>query len=409
MVKLSLKVKSIKENASLELNQKISDAIQHGEKIYDLTASEFPFKPLPAFVDQIRGELNFLKSFQYASPLGLPELREKLANYFLRSRGLDLGGNKQAYDCLVSNGSQQSLHNVFGGLIEEGDEVIIFAPYSSSYPDMIKLYGGVCKFVRSNIYDNFEPSLDDVEELISEKTKAIVINSPNNPVGATYSSFWMKGFGELMKNHDHVFLLSDEIYFNVYYYDPKPAYFYQYYPELLERTFIVDGISKSLAVSGLRLGYCFGPREGLQGFSKLQMVTTSCASSLIQRSLLNFDFSLFDSFLKPIKAHLRTNAEILRHYFREGNLSHAWYQSNSALYFLIDFSQMPIINVFKQEQDDKRDYSEKICELILEKFNVAISPGVDYGAPNTGRISLVLEKEPFEEAISKLIQFLISD
>ena len=70
---------------------------------------------------------------------------------------------------------------------------------------------------------------------------------------------------------------------------------------------------------------------------------------------------------------------------------------------------MPIINVFKQEQDDKRDYSEKICELILEKFNVAISPGVDFGAPNTGRISLVLEKEPFEEAISKLIQFLISD
>ena len=67
-----------------------------------------------------------------------------------------------------------------------------------------------------NIYDNFEPSLDDVEKLISEKTKAIVINSPNNPVGATYSSFWMKGFGELMKNHDHVFLLSDEIYFNVY-------------------------------------------------------------------------------------------------------------------------------------------------------------------------------------------------
>ena len=83
MVKLSLKVQSIKENASLELNQKVSEAIQHGEKIHDLTASEFPFKPLPAFVDQIRGELNFLKSFQYASPLGLPELRKKLRNYFL--------------------------------------------------------------------------------------------------------------------------------------------------------------------------------------------------------------------------------------------------------------------------------------------------------------------------------------
>ena len=146
------------------------------------------------------------------------------------------------------------------------------------------------------------------------------------------------------------------------------------------------------------------PQRGL--FSKPD---NPCASSLIQRSLLNFDFSHFESFLKPIRSHLRVNSETIRHYFREGNLSHAWYQSNSALYFLIDFSQMPIINVFKQEKDDKKDYSEKICELILEKFGVGISPGVDYGAPNTGRISLVLEREPFEEAIKKLITFLISD
>ena len=260
-MKLSLKVQSLKENSSLKLSTKVSEVLQQGDKVYDLTASEFPFKPLPTFVDQIRGELNFLKSFQYASPLGIPELRKKLLDYFFESRDLGLNDQQLDFDCLVSNGSQQSLHNVFGGLINEGDEVIIFAPYSSSYPDMIKLYGGNCRFVRSNIYDNFEPSLDDVEELINEKTKAIVINSPNNPVGAAYSSFWMKSFGELMKKYEHVFLVSDEIYFNVYYYDPKPTYFYQFHPELLRRTFVVDGLSKSLAVSGLRARLLFAPKR----------------------------------------------------------------------------------------------------------------------------------------------------
>ena len=113
-MKLSLKVQSLKESGSLKLSTKISEAIQQGDKVYDLTASEFPFKPLPTFVDQIRGELNFLKSFQYASPLGVPDLRKKLVNYFVESRNLDLN-DQEAFDCLLSNGSQQSLHNVLGG------------------------------------------------------------------------------------------------------------------------------------------------------------------------------------------------------------------------------------------------------------------------------------------------------
>ena len=110
-MKLSLKVQSLKESGSLKLSTKISEAIQQGDKVYDLTASEFPFKPLHTFVDQIRGELNFLKSFQYASPLGVPDLRKKLVNYFVESRNLDLN-DQEAFDCLLSNGSQQSLHNV---------------------------------------------------------------------------------------------------------------------------------------------------------------------------------------------------------------------------------------------------------------------------------------------------------
>jgi len=408
-MEFSSRIQKITESATLKLNAKASELVDGGEKIYNLTAGQFPFKPMPEFVDQIRGELNFLKSYQYSPVLGIPELRKKLLSYFKESRNLDLSNLSDPYDCIVSNGGKHSLYNIFGALLDPGDEVILFAPYWLSYPEIIKLHGGKVVLVRSNIYDHFEPSLDDIAGLINENTKAIVVNSPNNPTGISYSDEWMKGFADLMANYKDVFLISDEIYFGLYYYDPKPSYFYQYDSELLERTFIVDGISKALACTGLRLGYCFGPKPYIEALSKFQGQTTSCASSLIQRSLLDFDFSLMETFLKPIKSHLRTNAEIVRYSFREANLSHAWYQSTSAFYYLIDFSQMPIINVFKQEKDDQSDYAEKICDLILEKFGVALVPGTDFGAPNTGRVSLVAERDPFEEAILKLIQFLISD
>lgn len=408
-MKLSSRIQRITESATLRLNAKATEMAEGGEKIYNLTADQFPFKPMPEFVDHIRGELNFLKSFQYGPVSGIVELREKLLSHFKESRNIDLSALSTPFDCLVSNGGKQSLFNIFGTLIDPEDEVILLAPYWLSYPQMIELQGGKSVLVRSNIYDHFEPSLDDIGALINEKTKAIVINSPNNPTGISYSNKWMKGFAELMKKHEDVFIISDEIYFQLFYYDPRPTYFYQYEPELLERTFVVDGISKTLACTGLRLGYCFASERYIEAISKFQGQTTSCASSLIQRSLLDFDFSFFESYLRPIKSHLRTNAEIIRYSLREANLSHAWYQSTSAFYFLIDFSQMPIINVFKKELDDKSDYAEEICNLILEKFGVALVPGTDFGAPNTGRVSLVAEKESFEEAIFKLVQFLISD
>jgi aspartate aminotransferase len=408
-MKISSRAQEISESVTLKLNAQAMALAEDGKRIFNLTAGQLPFKPCSELVDLIRNETNFLKSYQYSPVPGLPQLKEKVMKHMESTRDISFKGvakDDGGMACIVSNGAKHSLSIAMGALIEPGDEVIMFAPYWVSYPEMIKINGGIPKTVSSSIFNNFEPSLEDLKATISSKTKAIVLNSPTNPSGTHYRPEWMKGFAALMMEYPEVVIISDEIYYQLYYYDPKPTYFYQYEPSLLDRTVIIDGISKTLACTGLRIGFTVGPATLIKAMGKLQGQTASGANSLIQRSLLNFDFNKIDDFLGPIKDHLRGNAKILRDAFTEASLDRVWYQSVSAFYFLVDFSQCPVMDKFRKDPEDTRDYAVEICEHILNELGVAIVPSTDFGTPNSARISLVNEPEPFEEAIKILIKYL---
>jgi aspartate aminotransferase len=216
----------------------------------------------------------------------------------------------------------------------------------------------------------------------------------------------MQKFAELLIENPHVNIISDEIYFEVCYYDPKPTYFYQKKPELLKRTFIVGGISKAFASTGLRIGYAIGPQNICKGIENLQGQLTSSANSLIQRAMLNYDFSSSSQFLIPVKNHLRDNANVIKEKFKEAHLMKSWYQPVSAFYFMIDFTQAPVFEKYSKKKKDKTDYSVLICEDILNQLGVVIVPGTDFGMVNSARLSLVLHKEAFSEAMDKLVTFL---
>ena len=147
------------------------------------------------------------------------------------------------------------MSNVMGTLLDHGDEVIVLAPYWVTYPEIIKFCKGVPKIIYTSPFDVFKPSIDEIKKSISPRTKAIIVNSPNNPTGTHYTDEWMGEFAALMKEHPHVNIICDEIYYQLFYFDPKPTYYYQKDPDLLSRTIIVDGISKTLASTGLRLGW----------------------------------------------------------------------------------------------------------------------------------------------------------
>ncbi len=405
-MELSSRVKGMAESVTLKLNSKAMELAESGKQVYNLTAGQLPFRPPQAFIDAVRSELDFLKSYQYSPVAGFVDLRKKIIEHIETTREINFKSLDEEFDCVISNGAKHSISNILGAIIDPGDEVIIIAPYWISYPEMIKFCRGIPVIVTSNIFDVFTPPLAEIRKAISEKTKAIIINSPNNPAGIHYSDEWMQEFAELLLENPHVSVISDEIYFEVCYYDPRPTYFYQKHPELLKRTIIVDGISKAFASTGLRIGYCVGPKNILKGIENLQGQLTSSANSLVQRAMMNYDFSSSSQFLVPVKNHLRDNANVIKEKLKEAHMMKCWYQPVSAFYYMIDFSQTPVFERYAENRKDKTDYSVQICEDMLNELGVVIVPGTDFGMTNSARLSLVLHKEAFSEAMDKIVQFL---
>ena len=405
-MELSSRVKGMQESVTLRLNSKAMELAESGKQVYNLTAGQLPFRPPQDFIESIRSELDFLKSYQYSPVSGFVELRKKILKHIEETRGIHFDGLDVEFDCVISNGAKHSISNILGAIINPDDEVIIISPYWISYPEMIKFCRGIPIVVKSSIFDVFTPPLAEIRKSISSRTKAIIINSPNNPAGIHYSEEWMDEFAEILNENPDICVISDEIYFEVVYYDPKPVYFYQKNPELLKRTIIVDGISKAFASTGLRIGYCVAPKNLCKGIENLQGQLTSSANSLIQRAMVNYNFSNSHQFLTPVKNHLRENAIVIREKLKEANLMKLWYQPVSAFYYMIDFSQTPVFKKYLIDKNDTTDYSYQICNDVLDQLGVVIVPGTDFGMKNSARISLVLQVQAFSEAMDKLVGFL---
>ncbi len=399
---LSSRVKGIHDSITMKLNEKAIALTEEGKVIYNLSGGQLPIKPTPEFVEKIHHQLNFLKSYQYSPSAGFPALRKKLLDRFIGTRHLPADLFDVDWDVILSNGSKHSLYDALGALVDPGDEVILLAPYWVSYPEMIKFWGGTPTVVRSNVFDAFVPAIEDIRKAMTPRTKAIIVNSPNNPSGVHYSEAWMREFAGFLRDHPDLVVISDEVYSDITYFDPRPTYFYQHDPGLLPRTVVVQAISKTLAATGLRLGWVIAPASLVGAMSRIQGQTTSGPNSLIQRALLDFDFHFIESFLTPVKTHIRQNAATLREKFREANLGHCWYQSTSAFYFMLDFSRTPMFQRF----DPELDHSYAITDELLEGEGITVVPGTDFGIPNTARISLVIEEVPFQEAVSKIVRYL---
>jgi aspartate aminotransferase len=401
---LSSRVKDTKASVTLKVNEKINTMAQSGKHVYNMTSGQLPFKPSSDFISTISKQLNFLKSYQYSPIAGIPELREKFINYVEKKRNIDIGSSDTQMDCVISNGSKHSLYNLFGALINPGDEVILLTPFWVSYPEIIKFWGGVPVIVKSHAFDAYTPPIEGIEKAISSKTKAIIINSPNNPAGIYYTDDWMKQFAKFLKNHKDLMAISDELYSELAYFDPKPTYFYQHDASLLSQTVIVNGISKSFASTGLRIGFCIADAKLTKAMAKIQSQTTSGPNSLIQRALVDFDFDLLDNYFDPVKEQLRECAQIIRSGFRDANLPHCYYQTNAGFYYLLDFSRMPFFK--RHDHESEEDFSKEIVEDILDKTGVALVPGSSFGYPNSARMSMTLELAPFKEAIAKLFKYI---
>ena len=248
-----------------------------GRKIVSLTAGEPDF-PTPDIAKQAAFDLIAKNIIRYSPISGTQALREAIQYKFQRDNGLQFSLDQ----ITVGAGTKQVLFNAFMATVETGDEVILCAPYWTSYPDMVRLVGGTPIVVSSYQSEQFKIDPEALDAAITPKTKWFLFNSPNNPTGATYSRAQLQELADVLLRHPHVHVLTDDVYEHLVF-DGEPfATLPQVEPQLLERTVICNGVSKAYSMTGWRLGFAAGPKAIIANISKIQSQSTAGVGAISQ-------------------------------------------------------------------------------------------------------------------------------
>ena len=279
MAQLSERLNRLAPSATLAMSQKSGEMKAQGIDVINLSVGEPDFNTPDHIKDAAKRAID--ENFSRYSPVpGYMDLREAIVAKLKNENGLDYSVN----EVLVSNGAKQSVCNTVMALVNDGEEVIIPAPYWVSYPQMVKLAGGVPVIVEAGFEQNFKMTPQQLEAAITPKTRMIILCSPSNPTGSVYSQKEMAALAEVIKRHDDLFVLADEIYEHINY-TGRHASIAQV-PGMKERTIIVNGVSKAYAMTGWRIGYIAAPEWIVKGCNKLQGQYTSGPCSVSQKAAL---------------------------------------------------------------------------------------------------------------------------
>ncbi len=277
MAQLSDRLQRLAPSATLAMSQKSSEMKAQGIDVINLSVGEPDFNT----PDHIKAAAKKAIDDNYSrySPVpGYPDLRKAIVDKLKNENGLEYGMN----EILVSNGAKQSVCNTVMALVNDGDEVIIPAPYWVSYPQMVKLAGGVPVIVNAGFEQNFKMTPEQLEAAITPKTRLLILCSPSNPTGSVYSKAELEGLAEVIKKHEDMFVLADEIYEHIIYTGRHESI--AQFDGMKERTIVVNGVSKAYAMTGWRIGFIAAPEWIVKGCNKLQGQYTSGPCSVSQKT-----------------------------------------------------------------------------------------------------------------------------
>ncbi len=275
MAQLSNRLQRLAPSATLAMSQKSSEMKAQGLDVINMSVGEPDFNT-PDHIKEA-GKKAIDENYSRYSPVtGYADLRKAISEKLKRENGLDYGVN----EIVVSNGAKQSVCNTIMALVNSGDEVIVPAPYWVSYPQMAKLAGGEPVIVEAGFAQNFKMTPEQLEAAITPKTKLLILCSPSNPTGSVYTKEELRGLAEVIKRHDDVFVLADEIYEHINYVGKHESI--AQFDGMKERTIVVNGVSKAYAMTGWRIGYIAAPEWIAKGCNKLQGQYTSGPCSVSQ-------------------------------------------------------------------------------------------------------------------------------
>lgn len=277
MAQLSDRLQRLAPSATLAMSQKSSEMKAQGIDVINLSVGEPDFNTPDHIKAAAKKAID--DSYSRYSPVpGYPDLRKAIVDKLKNENGLEYGMN----EILVSNGAKQSVCNTVMALVNDGDEVIIPAPYWVSYPQMVKLAGGVPVIVNAGFEQNFKMTPEQLEAAITPKTRLLIMCSPSNPTGSVYSKDELEGLAEVIKKHEDMFVLADEIYEHIIYTGRHESI--AQFDGMKERTIVVNGVSKAYAMTGWRIGFIAAPEWIVKGCNKLQGQYTSAPCSVSQKA-----------------------------------------------------------------------------------------------------------------------------
>ncbi len=389
---LARRMSSFSESATLEVAGRITRLNAEGKNVISFAAGEPDFDvPEPAkeaAINAIRRGQN-----KYTPVAGTDALKTAIIEFTRKTHGVQYAKN----EVVVSLGAKHSLYNVSQALFDEFDEVIIFAPYWVSYPNQVLLAGATPVFVKSDPGGNFQPDMNDLKSKITVATKAIIMNSPNNPTGAVYTNEVVRKIAEFAVEND-IYLITDEIYDGVVYDGVKPLSPVTLGDDVRKRTMLINGLSKSFSMTGWRLGYALGDAEIIAAMVKIQSQSTSNAVTPMQVAATEALKDL--SFLPPRVEEFKRRRDLIVKAFNslEGvNCT----SPKGAFYVFPDFTGW----IGKSFDGEKIRDSVQLANMLIDKAGVGPVPGIAFGAENHLRFTYAMSMEKIEEGMTRLAAF----
>lgn len=395
-MKLAQRLSSIKPSPTLALNAKAKALVAQGIDVVGFAAGEPDFDT-PASIKQAGVDAINSGFTKYTATAGIPELRAAIVDKLKRENGFDF----TAEQVLVSCGAKHSLYNLFQALLNPGDEVIIFSPYWVSYPDMVRLAGGVPVIVDTKEADGFAPTADALSRALTPKTRAVIINSPSNPTGAVLSREALASLGKALLAHDCL-VVTDDIYEKLMYVDAPFVNIANAVPELFKRTVVVNGMSKAFSMTGWRLGYTAGPKELIAAMTMIQDQSTSNAASMVQKAGL-----------AALKAPADEQAKMIAEYKSRRDFVVEGLNAIPGVKCRLPegaFYVFPNVEglIGKSYKGTKIAGSVQLSEVLLNEFRVAAVPGEPFGAEGYLRMSFVTSRANLEKGLARIREFAAS-
>jgi aspartate aminotransferase len=389
MENVSKRLASLSASQTIAMNQKSREMKDQGYDIINLSVGEPDF-PTPDHIKAAaKKAIDDNYSF-YAPVPGYPDLRKAICRKFKEENNLEYSPEQ----IVVSTGAKHSIANVMLCLIDKGDEVIVPAPYWVSYVEQVKIGEGVNVVVETSLENEYKMTPGQLEAAITPKTKALILCSPSNPTGGVYSYEELEGLVEVLKKHPQVIVISDEIYEHINFVGKHVSI--AEFPGMIERSVVVNGVSKGYAMTGWRIGYLGAPLWIAKACNKLQGQMTSGATSIAQRAALGAlegDQScvreMRDAFKRRRDLVLGRLAEI------DGIKCTT---PGGAFYVFPDVSAY----IGKSFNGQKMENSMDLCMYLLEKGQIATVPGEAFGAPDNIRISYANSDENLKKAMDRL-------